>query len=148
MKIVTFLLALLILTGCARNVDVPEGKYGLKFELGKIEQIVSGPSKLQKKPFLESVLLINKRDSIILGDGKFTIHYRVDDPKKYYISVHGNMNLVAIIEKEIATRSLKGELVNSEDLLYKMIENMGLPITLEKAPNTVLKSGTPQSGAP
>ena len=58
MKLIFILTSVLFLTSRTQSVDIPKEKYGLLLRLGKIENTISGPSKLEKAFITESVLLI------------------------------------------------------------------------------------------
>jgi len=131
MRLISIFLVLFTLSACSETVKVPEDKFGILFRLGEIKTSVSGPATLEIN-FLNTVHLVNKEDKIELGNGKFIIRYRIADPIKYYLTTGDNKpNLVKIIEKKLVNYALKGEPVNTKEHLYKMIEDMGLPIILE-----------------
>lgn len=132
MKTGYLLVCLFLLTGCSQSVDVPEDQYGLLFRMGKIEKTVSGPATLEKGFMLEHVSFINKRDSVELGGGKFTVHYSVSEPELYYRVIVSNCQLYSLIEKELASYALDGKVVNTNTLLFEMVKAMGLPIALDK----------------
>ncbi len=131
MRLTSAILVLFTLTACSESVEVPEDKFGILFRMGEIETSISGPATLEVNPIGSNVLLVKKEDEIVLGNGEFIIRYRIVDPKKYYLVTRGKLNLVEVVEKELAKYALKGEPVNTKELLNKMIEGMGLPIILE-----------------
>ena len=96
--------------------------------------MVSGPGNINKAIFLESVILMNKKDKIKLGKEKgHEIHYTIIDPVKYYVTLGiGNHGLLELVEKQIVTNALSGKVVNNKEQIYKMIEKMNLPIELDK----------------
>jgi hypothetical protein len=132
MRLISILFVLFTLSACSEIVEVPEDKFGILFRLGEIKTSVSGPATLEINRILNTVYLVNKEDKIVLGNGKFVIRYKIADPIKYYLNAGASkLILVELIEKKLANYALKGKPVNTKELLYKMIRNMGLPIILE-----------------
>ena len=132
MRTLFILLALFMLTGCSKSVDVPEEKYGILFRMGKIEKTVSGPATLEKGLMFEHVSFIKKKDSVELGGGKFIVHYSVTEPEMYYHVIGSSCKFYSLIEKELARHALDGKIVNTNALLFEMIKGMGLPVVLDK----------------
>ncbi|MDH5785111.1 MAG: hypothetical protein OEZ16_05800 [Chromatiales bacterium] len=132
MRKTLFLTIVLFLTSCTQSIDVPTDKYGILFRLGKIENTTLGPSKLQKTVFIESVLLINKTYTVELIEGQYSIKYTVIDPEAYFKEVRGNNSILVLLEKELAKHALSGQSITSKEQLHKIIENMNLPIIIDK----------------
>jgi hypothetical protein len=133
LKICFFFLALLALTGCTKNIDVPADQYGIVIRFGEIIKTVEGPKKIDNAYIFDVVRYIRKKDQISLGKGKYTIPYNVTDPIKYYLMCEGNNSrFLFIVEKEIANRAVNGYSVNSRKTIIKIMEDMKLPIEIEK----------------
>lgn len=118
--------AMIILSGCSRSIEVPEGKFGVLMRFGKIESYVSGPSVIDKAIFTESVVFVDKDSEVLVQNGAFRITYTVTNPKQYYARFgSGQARLQQLIEKKIAEEG------KEKRNLLDVIKNMDLPISIK-----------------
>ena len=134
MRVLIAVIAISVLSGCSKTVDVPESKYGLVFYLGKIEKVVEGPAQADITILLGAVQYINKKEVISLANGMYVIHYEVTNPKEYYIKTIGNgaSYIEQKVKDVITEKSLNGEAVSNINQLIEIIEDMKLPIKVVK----------------
>lgn len=134
MRVLVAFIAISVLSGCSKTVNVPEGKYGLVFYLGKIENVIEGPAQANMSLVLGNMQYVNKREEINLGNGAYIIYYEVLDPKEYYIKTAGGS--ASYIEQKVkdivAKMSLSGTAIKSKNQLIEIIEEMKLPIKIDK----------------
>lgn len=121
-RIYVFFILTIVLGGCSRQVEIPEGKFGLLLRLGKIEEVVSGPRVIDKS-YSTTILLLNKSDEIFVQQGQFRLGYEVTDPKEYYIKFGiRQVQLQQFIEKMIASHA------NNASNISGLVKSLNLPI--------------------
>lgn len=113
---------------CSKGVNIPPDKYGVLLRFGRVEAYAGGPAAMDKQLFVESVILLNKRNEFVINGTRYS--YFITDPAKYY-KLYGNGS--ERLQKYIAKNVKKHTSKRAHQYIEELIERESLPINLLKS---------------
>lgn len=131
-KYILLLASTILLVACSKSVEIPNDKYGLLLQYGKVESYVSGPAIVEKKYFIESVVFLDKKNDALINDDR--ISYLVTDPIDYYKRFGlGRDRFQQFLSDKMKNRTVQ----NTRASVLELIEELKLPIQLLSTPIAV-----------
>ena len=116
----------IVLGGCTRQIEIPEGKFGVLLHLGEVESFVSGPGVIEKRMYLDTIVLIDKKSEIILNQGMYRLKYEVTDPVMYYKKFRSDSDrLRVLVENKISNNNS-----TKKNNISELIHDMKLPLAV------------------
>lgn len=112
-----------LLSACSKEVNIPSDKYGVLLRFGEVVGHVAGPAAMGKQIFVESVVLLDKKNEIVINGTRYA--YVITDPAEYYKRFGlGEERLEIHIANNILKRS------QTRQHIEELIETESLPINL------------------